>query len=274
MEIKINLEKLDEIMHAFYSITGIKIIVFDENRNYLHSYPKNDCAFCTKMKSTAHGLSKCVENDKRFFNESRKAGKLMLYTCHAGLVEGCAPIAYNGVDVAYIMFGQISDLPTRYALNQNISDVCRRYSIDEKDFLRVAKSIKLKKYNDIMSAAKIFEACVSYIILNEMLVPRHDRIISESERYITENLENVTVTSLCEKLNISRTKLYEIFRHNLGMGVSSYIRAKRFEQARRLLTDGKMTVKDVSDACGFTDYNYFSRSFKKAYGVSPRILKK
>lgn len=88
MEIKINFDKLDEIMRAFYSITGIKIIVFDDQRNYLHSYPKKDCAFCTKMKSTAQGLAKCVENDKLFLMKAESRAGLCFTPAMRGWLKG------------------------------------------------------------------------------------------------------------------------------------------------------------------------------------------
>ena len=179
MELKINLEKLNDIMQAFYTITGIKIIIFDHKHNIVHSYPDNDCAFCKKMKEISHTAAKCLADDVRIFNECKKTGKLMLYTCHAGLVEGCAPLKQHGKVLGYIMFGQISDLPSRETLLQNVTNICREYALDEKTFIRLSRSIKLKGYEDIMASAKIFEACISYIILNEMLIPESDKTIIE-----------------------------------------------------------------------------------------------
>ena len=274
MKIKIDFEKLNDIMRAFYSVSGIKIIIFDTNRNVIQSYPKSDCSFCSLMKSTAIGNAKCAKNDTAFFDECRKSEKLMLYTCHAGLVEGCIPIKYKDVVIAYAMFGQISDFPSRSVLEQNICDVCNEYGLDKDSFLKAARSIELKKYDDIMSAAKIFEACISYIILKEMLISDQNETIEPILKYINDNLASVTVNTLCDNLYLSRTSLYELFRKRLGVGVSEYIRTKRFERATHLLSESTMSVKDISDACGFSDYNYFSRIYKRKYGVAPRIIKK
>lgn len=274
MDLKIDFKKLDDIMQAFHSLTKIKIVIFDENRNLIRSYPQQDCAFCRKMKSYSHTANHCAKNDITIFNECKKTGNLILYTCHAGLVEGCAPLKQNGKVLGYIMFGQISDLPTRNALYQNISNVCKEYELDEKQFLKVAKSIKLKSYNDIMASAKIFEACVSYIILNEMLIPQFDRTMIECENYITTHLDTVSVESLCEHLNLGRTTLYDIFRNKTGQGVSAYIRNKQLEEAKRLLSETDLSVSEISSKCGFADYNYFSRVFKKKYGYSAKSVKK
>ncbi len=274
MELRINFERLDEILRAFFSITGIKIIIFDEKRNIISAYPRHDCSFCTKIKSFPATAEKCLLNDVGIFNECKKKGKLILYTCHAGLVEGCAPIIAAGTVVGYIMFGQISDLPSREVLLQNIEDVCRSNSLSVSEFTKVAKSIKLKSYDTIMASAKIFEACVSYIVLNEMLLPKQDKTMLECERYISENLATVSVDVLCEHLDMSRTALYELFKLKTGQGVSHYIRGKQLEEAKTLLTQTDMTVSAVSEMCGFSDYNYFSRVFKKTYGYSASSVRK
>ncbi len=273
MELKINFEKLNDIMQAFYSLTGIKIIIFDEERNIIHSYPAKDCAFCRKMKSFPHTAKECAKNDISIFNECKKAGRLMIYTCHAGLVEGCAPLKQNGKVLGYIMFGQISDLPSKEALLQNITNICREHGLEEKAFLKTSKSIKLKSYDDIMASAKIFEACISYILLNEMLIPEHDRTMIECEKYINTHLDTVSVESLCEYLNLSRTALYNTFRIKTGQGVAAFIRNKQLENAKKLLTDTDLSISEISARCGFSDYNYFSRVFKKKYGVSAKSQK-
>ena len=272
MELKINLDKLEDIMQAFYSLTGMKIIIFDEERNIIHTYPKKDCDFCRKMKSYAHTAEQCKKNDINIFNECKKTDRLMVYTCHAGLVGGCAPLKQNGKVLGYIMFGQISDLPARHTLYQNVSDVCREYNLDETLFLKASKSIKLKNYDDIMSSAKIFEACISYIILNEMLIPQPDKTMLECEKYIASHLDTVCPDALCKHFGLSRTALYDIFRKNTGQGVATFIRNKQLEEARRLLSETKLSVSEVSSRCGFSDYNYFSRVFKKNFGYSAKSL--
>lgn len=274
MELKINFENLHDVMQSFYLLSNMKIIIFDEEYNTVYSYPDEDCRFCEKMKAIESTAKMCAETDKRMFSECRQSGKLLLYTCHAGLVEGCAPLKYNGSIIGYIMFGQVSDLPTREVLNQNVVDVCKQYSLDKTEFLRAAKSIKLKSYENIMAAAKIFEACISYIILNEMLLPQRDKIIHECEQYIKEHLEDVTVEALCRHTGISRTSLYEAFKKKTGQGIAAFIRAKQFDRARHLLDETTLSVREISLKCGFSDYNYFSRVFKKKYGKSPKGYRK
>ena len=274
MRLKINSEKLIDIMSAFYTLTGIKIIIFDENRNELCAYPERDCRFCSVMKEDKSSAELCKGCDLRSFDECKRTGSLKLYTCYAGLVEACAPLKQGDSVIGYIMFGQISDLPDKETLRQNVSEISKEYGLDEAKLLRASKDIKLKSYEDIMSAAKIFEACISYIILNDMLGKAEDKIITESEKYIDEHIADVTVSDICRHIGVSRTALYSEFRDKCQGGVSAFIKKKRFERAKQLLLETDLHVMEVARECGFYDYNYFSRVFKSRYGKSPRGMRR
>lgn len=274
MVLKIDFSKLNDIMLSFYKMTGIKIIIFDENREIICSYPPHDCSFCRKVKNVPEMNQKCLKNDKEIFNRCKKSGELIIYTCHAGLVEGCAPIKQNGKILGYIMFGQISDFTSRDILKDNIHHFCLENNLDEKMFISASKSIKLKKHDDIMAAAKIFEACVSYIVLNEMMIAEDDKTMIQCEDFINENITDVSVEKLCEHMKMSRTAIYELFKEKSGTGVSSFIRNKQLSHSKTLLSETKLPVSEIASLCGFADYNYFSRVFKKKYGISPITIRK
>lgn len=273
MKLKFDKIKLSEIMEAFYVLTKIKIIIFDKNHNIILSYPETDCKFCALMKKTEIGREKCNSNDMEIFEKCRKKSELIVYTCHAGLVEGCAPLKYGEIVIGYIMFGQVSDLPSRETLNQSIEYICKAYNLDSKIFINASKSITVKKSDIIMSAAKIFSACTSYIIINEMLIPENDKIISQCDSYINDNIDTASVDSLIALTGLSRTKLYETFKKSISKGVSEFIRDKRLAKAEELLKKTDLSIYEISVQCGFNDYNYFSRIFKNKYKKSPKSFR-
>ena len=274
MDIKINREKLNELMAAFNTLTGIKIILFDQNKEKICSFPEEDCLFCRMMKENESSSGFCKDCDFRSLEECKKSGGLKLYTCYAGLVEGAAPLVRDDKSIGYIMFGQITDLPSVEALRQNASDVAKRFDINEEKLLAASESVELKDYEQIMAAAKICEACVSYIMLNDILEKTEDRIIKEAEKYVDNNLQDATVQGMCIHLGISRTSLYREFGDKISDGVSSFIKKRRFDAAASMLLLSDKTVTDIARECGFYDYNYFSRVFKSRFGLSPRAYRK
>ena len=52
-----------------------------------------------------------------------------------------------------------------------------------------------------------------------------------------------------------------------------YLTELRMERARQLIISSSMRIKDIAEWCGYTDSYYFSRCFKKYYGVSPEMFR-
>ena len=110
MAFNYDLERLKEIMQSFYSLTGLRLNIFDSECNRLYAYPNVYCKFCEYVRSNECAAKKCEESDRNSFSECRKKDGLIIYKCHAGLVEGVTPIKESGIIIGYLMFGLISIL--------------------------------------------------------------------------------------------------------------------------------------------------------------------
>ncbi|MCD8022615.1 MAG: PocR ligand-binding domain-containing protein, partial [Lachnospiraceae bacterium] len=75
------------------------------------------------MKSTPSGLQKCQESDTYSFRQCNANQHLIIYHCHAGLIEATAPLIDNHIVIRYLMFGQISDAKSMKELKKLLSDV-------------------------------------------------------------------------------------------------------------------------------------------------------
>jgi len=77
-----------------------------------------------------------------------------------------------------------------------------------------------------------------------------------------------TVTLICDNFYISKSTLCRRFRRYFQTTPSDYIEAKRFSEAKKLLSAGQ----SVQNAClnsGFSDCSYFIMRFRKKFGVTP-----
>lgn len=72
------------------------------------------------------------------------------------------------------------------------------------------------------------------------------------------------------QIGISAAHLNASCRQITGQSALSIIHARSMREARRLLVYTSMTIRDVSDALGFSDPAYFTRFFKRNAGLSPR----
>lgn len=80
--------------------------------------------------------------------------------------------------------------------------------------------------------------------------------------------DNLSVETMAAQLKVSRTSLYQLVREVYGVTPANYILDLRLKYAAELLHKGRK-VRDVSTRCGFADPKYFSKVFRKYYGVLP-----
>ncbi len=263
-------KELMELMQDFYVLTGIKIVLFDENYTELISYPLDKKTFCMHMRENPQFNEKCRTCDEDACRRCSETKSLHIYKCHAGLTEAAAPIKENDRIIGYMMFGQVTDNKNREKLAEQMHSLCIQYDID-KNLDKSIKKIKYKNNKQILAAAKILDAFTEYILLKEMVRLSGKQLIKGIENYIDSHLsEEISIELLCSDFNISRTKLYEIMKQYTGGGIAKYIKKKRLEKAKLLLKTTDLKIADISSAVGFSDYNYFLRVFKKAFGVSPK----
>lgn len=88
--------------------------------------------------------------------------------------------------------------------------------------------------------------------------------------YIYEHYgETVTLEDIANAAHISRSEAGRCFQTYLKCSPIEALIQYRLQTARRLLREKTHTLQEISVACGFNSVNYFSRQFKKVYGVTP-----
>jgi AraC family transcriptional regulator of arabinose operon len=78
-----------------------------------------------------------------------------------------------------------------------------------------------------------------------------------------------SLVELASRCGISRSRLSQLFREQVGMTPQQYHETQRIELARQLLLLTSRNVAQVADDVGYTSPFYFSLRFKKATGQSP-----
>lgn len=76
-------------------------------------------------------------------------------------------------------------------------------------------------------------------------------------------------TAYASKLNVTLGYLNESVKKVTGSTVSYWIQQEVFSKAKRLLYHSDADIKQIAHELGYTDYSYFSRSFRKLSGISP-----
>ncbi|MBS0663216.1 MAG: helix-turn-helix domain-containing protein [Verrucomicrobia bacterium] len=89
-------------------------------------------------------------------------------------------------------------------------------------------------------------------------------------RHMTENLARPVDHPALERFSgLSPSRLQALFRAVTGHPPLDYLRRLRVEEARRLLADRRLSVKEVGARTGFRDTSHFSKVFRRVDGLSP-----
>ena len=81
--------------------------------------------------------------------------------------------------------------------------------------------------------------------------------------------DSLVISALADSLAVSAPYLSKLFHEQTGSSPSKYLTDIRMRQARKLLMDTNLTVKEIAVRVGFPDPFHFSRSFRNAVGISP-----
>lgn len=128
------------------------------------------------------------------------------------------------------------------------------------------------------------EACFSYEELHALLVSRTEdffqRLFEAApenptifliKEYISDNYqkETLSVKDIGDHVFLSASYVCTFFKNETGKTLNQYLIEYRIEQAKQLLRDPRYKIADISSKVGYSDGNYFGKSFKKYTGLSP-----
>ncbi len=99
---------------------------------------------------------------------------------------------------------------------------------------------------------------------------RHALRVQAVVRHMTEHLAGRVDHAALERVSgLSPSRLQALFREVTGYPPLDYLRRLRVEEARRLLADSRLSVKEIAARTGFRDTSQFSRVFRRVDGLSP-----
>ena len=93
------------------------------------------------------------------------------------------------------------------------------------------------------------------------------KAIAQIESHLSE--EGYTVEQLSADMCMSRMTFYRRIQTLTGQSPTEFVRTIRLHRAAELLREGQLNITEISYATGFSSVSYFSRCFRKMFGVPP-----
>ena len=104
---------------------------------------------------------------------------------------------------------------------------------------------------------------------------RNLKLMQKIQAYIEKNVaQRITLEALAAQFNLSQSYLSHLFKDITGSSVIGYLTAYRLLMAKRYLAETDWEIGRIVEECGFSDNSNFSRTFKKATGLSPTDFRK
>ena len=138
---------------------------------------------------------------------------------------------------------------------------CRRNYIHE-----------IQEYTDIEGMKKWFLGKTSEICSNMEIAREKEAvsIIEKAKSYIRDNYKkDISLDEVSREVDISPYYFSKLFKQETGGNFIEYLTEVRLRNARELLKDSGLSIKEICAESGYSDPNYFSRIFKKYEGVTP-----
>jgi AraC-like DNA-binding protein len=93
----------------------------------------------------------------------------------------------------------------------------------------------------------------------------------QAKQYIDDHLtDKLTLKSISQQIRITPTYLATLFRKEFGDSVFEYIITNRMQKAVSLLETTDLTITEIAHQLQYNDIYYFSRLYKKHFGISPK----
>lgn len=93
--------------------------------------------------------------------------------------------------------------------------------------------------------------------------------------YIRDNYkENISMDSILDLTNYSKSHFIRLFKESTGMNLSEYINKYRIEKACLDLIYSNKNITEIATTNGFNNIQYFSRTFKECMKCTPKQYQK
>ncbi|MBW4840213.1 MAG: AraC family transcriptional regulator [Paenibacillaceae bacterium] len=106
-------------------------------------------------------------------------------------------------------------------------------------------------------------------------VQARDALLRKVEVYLEDfRGDRFNVEALAASLHMSYGHLSRLYKQKTGRTLIEEMNRIRLAKACELLLQPSLLIKEVAEQAGFSDIYYFSKAFKKKYGVSPLTYRK
>ena len=152
-----------------------------------------------------------------------------------------------------------------------------RYITADVAFRTSMERAVLVRADDAFGVVERRMALLRALLCMARLTPdcRESRTVKRMKEYFEGCADGrMDLSFLSAELGYTKQYLIRLFKRETGKTPIAYFNELRLARGAALLLNEEKSIAEVAQGCGFDDYNYFSRAFRRCYGVSPSEYRK
>lgn len=182
-------------------------------------------------------------------------------------LEGTGVLSHNALTNIKYHFVVTAAMLTRYCIDGGLEPE-QAYRLSDFYILKMDTCTTVRQIADLHhEMAKDFTG--------KMVLQKKSSILSkpvvQCVDYIYSHIkERITVAMLAEYTGLSESYLSRVFKQNLGISISDYIREKKIEKATHLLRYSDKSIIDIANYLSFSSQSHFIQTFENFTGMTPK----
>ena len=257
-------ETVTGIGKAYHSYTSAVVILqssFFFHQGTLLTASSNKHFSFDAQNSSEHAEGTAAEFEEALMTKNSEKCNELIEHLYSIYFENRTLLPNQVKDLYYKLFMGITDSRQKLKLSQDSSENASSESIIEH-----------------------LENCFTYEELHKMLIAKTTQFFADITSYVPEDStifsikdyiskhyasDALSIKEISEHVFLSASYVCTYFKNQTGQTLNQYLTEYRMDKAKQLLADGRYQIADISSKVGYSNGNYFSKSFKKFTGLNP-----
>lgn len=150
------------------------------------------------------------------------------------------------------------------------------YIMRNFDYIPTAENIE-NRFAGILELQNHLHCCINEILIGQQEHTNSTKhtVLPLIKDYVDKHFqEPINLSVISEKFGIGEKYLGKIFKKYTGENFTGYVNQCRINMAVKMLSETNLSVREISEVCGYGDYPYFARVFKRMTGVSATDIRR
>ncbi len=229
-------------------------------------------------------VDKANQKNKVYKDKNQSFSKEVMYAIRSSMllalsgfdqntfVDSCRQLSLRLENSSYILdeirmflFGLVSEIIKK--IEETDGELRKELISEGYDFC-----VKIQKYTNVFSMitwVEKFGVKVMRYLKSNQYRNVTDLVERVRKHLLIHYAEDISLSAMCDTFGVNRSYFSKCFKEKSGMNFSDMLTNIRLDAATQLITSTKMSLVDISENVGFNDPKYFSRVFRKYYGMTP-----